>query len=83
MSERVDLDWAEKYLSGRASSGLGRPLGIDATLALVAELRAAREVVETARIDQLQHTCGMPEYHTPGICDLCETMAIYDQVAAP
>jgi hypothetical protein len=48
----IDLDAMQAYLTGEATNGLGQPLGISVTLALVAELRAAREVVKaTGAID--------------------------------
>jgi hypothetical protein len=76
MGERVDLDWAENCLSGRASNGLGRPLGIDVTLALVAELRVAREVVEAVAQHRDDYGPASGSAHT---CRMCRALARYER----
>jgi len=44
----IDLDQLEGYLTGWRTNGLGRPLGIEVTRALVAEVRVALELRKAA-----------------------------------
>jgi hypothetical protein len=83
MGERVDLDWTENYLSGRASNGLGRPLGIDVTLAIVAELRAARKVIRLAPRPVLYQGEGRRGVTLLFDRAYVDALADYDQAAQP
>lgn len=72
---------AAKLLRRYAIDRTGYDGTIEWTQALMAgakaleEIQLLRKIAEVARIEQQQHTCGQPEYHTPGICDLCAAFA--------
>jgi hypothetical protein len=78
MAQRVDLDAVKKRMYAAAS---GTWLAIEESAtdvpALVAELRAAREVVEEARVWSAPENAGLMPYAAQR--DLAEKVAAYDQ----